>query len=112
VHTVVVTVDATPGDEVLIGPYVAFFLADAACVNAIRTDSVLFLCERLKMTEPPPKNVGMHYVNFITLNTTRLPECDSNCNACCAFIFLIFIFVCSIYTCFLSVNCDVNMPSE
>jgi hypothetical protein len=55
VHTVVVTVDATPWDEVLIGSYMAFFLADAACVNAIRTDSVLFLCERLNMTETPPK---------------------------------------------------------
>jgi hypothetical protein len=51
VPTVVVTVDATPVDEVLIGRYVALFLADAACVDAMRADGVLFLCERLNMTE-------------------------------------------------------------
>jgi len=51
VPTVVVTAYATPGDEVLIGRYVAPFLATAACVDAIRADGVLFLCERLNMTE-------------------------------------------------------------
>ena len=51
VPTVVVSVNATPGDEVLIGPCVALFLADTACVDAIRADGVLFLCERLNMTE-------------------------------------------------------------
>ena len=91
--TVVVTVDATPRDEVLICPYVALFLADAACVHAIRADGVLFLCERLNMTEAQHKNVGIHYMNFITLNTTRSPECDSNCNARC-----VCIFLCTLYT--------------
>ena len=89
--TVVVTVDATPGDEVLIGSCVALFLADTTCVDAIRADGVLFLCERLNMTENK-KNVGMHYLNFITLNTTRLPEYDSNCNACCVYILFFFVF--------------------
>jgi hypothetical protein len=50
-----VTVDATPGDEVLIGSYVALFLADGACVDAIRADGILFLCERLNMTETKKK---------------------------------------------------------
>ena len=51
VPTVVVSVNATPGDEVLIGPYVVLCLVDTACFNAIRADGVLFLCERLNMTE-------------------------------------------------------------
>jgi hypothetical protein len=66
-----VTVNATPGDEVLIGPYVTLCLADTACFNVIRADEDPFLCERLNMTETQNKNVGMHYLNFITLNTTR-----------------------------------------
>ena len=86
-----VTVDATPGDEVVIGPCVALFLADTACVDAIRADGVLFLCEGLNMNENL-KNVGMHYLNCITLNTIRLPECDSICNACCVYIFCFVVF--------------------
>ena len=99
VPTVVVSVNATPGDEVLIGPYVVLCLVDTACFNAIRADGVPFPCERLNMTEAQNKNVGMHYLNFITLNTTRLPECDSNCNACCVFFicFLDYAFVCTLY---------------
>jgi hypothetical protein len=103
VPTVIVTGDATPRDEVLICPYVA--------------DGVLFLCERLNMTETQHTNVGIHYLNFITLNSTRSPECDSNCNACCVCILFVpcihsyYIYIRTIYTCFFSMNCDVNMPS-